>query len=103
MNRFILTAAVLALVSAAAWQLGYQSGDADGSKTKARLELLWPKFDNLPESDRAVLAAYSLACKLHAQPSETTSVIACLRGSASHSDAILPLGMNNEQASARLE
>lgn len=103
MKRFLLWAAIIAVVAIAALAIGNYSGRENAEKAKARLELVWPDFDNLPDEDRALLGGYSLACKLPSRPLEAAEVIACLRDAAAHEDSILPRGMTNEQAKARLE
>lgn len=101
--RNVVIAVVVALLFVLAIEFGHRQGSQTGEQTKARLELVWPAFMALPETDRAVLAGFSMTCHLERQPETAADVIACLRSAAADPDAIKPKGMGWAEAAARLE
>lgn len=101
-NRGRMVAVGLLLGGAGLYFSYYQGGKAAQADLE-RLTILWPGFESMQEHDRALLAGLSLTCKLDKQPVEEAPVIACLRGAAINTHALLPKGVDNQDAQARLE
>jgi len=88
--RYGFPLVVLLVIS---WPVGRWLGAREGNAAKARLELVWPGFMQLPDRDRAVLAALSLACRLATELETREAVVACLtRGVQT---ATPPVGVTN--------
>lgn len=107
-NRTPLIIVVVLLVVclfALAVVVGHKQGEQSGERTKVRLELVWPSFMNLPSTDRALLAGFSMTCELDRLDKRATDavVIDCLRAAAANPDAVRPKGMGQQEAAERLE
>ncbi|GGM25458.1 hypothetical protein ACFQDN_21915 [Pseudomonas asuensis] len=102
MNRTLLVITLSVVVVGSAL-LGQQYGEQEGQKSKALIELVWPSFDSFTEADRAVLAGFSMTCNLQNRAKNAYEVISCLREASSDPNAVRPNGMDQSQASARLE
>lgn len=79
------------------------TGQKSGELIKSRLEQVWPSFMTWPGIDRALVGGFAVSCHLDEKPDQAPAVIACLREAAAKPDAIRPQGMDQPQASARLE
>ena len=101
--RIVVVAFVVVSLFVLAIVVGKKQGAQTGEQTKARLELVWPAFMSLPETDRTVLGGFSMTCHLERQPETAAAVIACLRSAAADPDALKPKGMGWAEAAARLE
>ncbi|WP_213877149.1 hypothetical protein [Pseudomonas sp. dw_358] len=105
MNRSTLNILIPLIIAGLVGTYFYSQshGQKSGELIKARLELVWPTFTTLPGVDRALMGGFAVSCHLDDKPAEAPAVIACLREAATKSDAIRPQGMEQAQASARLE
>lgn len=107
MNRrtplYLAAALSLALSAGAVYFIGKQSGHRTGEQAKTRLELVWPSLMTLPTTDRALLAGFSMTCRMESRAKEADDVIGCLREAAGNPDAIRPKEMGQAEAAARLE
>lgn len=81
----------------------YHQGGKAGLADRERLMILWPGFMSMPQHDRALLAGLAMTCQLGKQPVEEAPVIACLRDAATNRNAVLPKGVDSQDAQARLE
>lgn len=101
-DRGRMVAAGLLLGGAGLYFAYYQGGQSAQADLE-RLRILWPGVESMQEHDRALLAGLSLTCLLGKQPVEEAAVIACLRDAAINPHALLPKGVDNQDAQARLE
>lgn len=105
-NRTPLILAVVLVavcVFALAVVVGKKQGAQSGEQTKLRLELVWPSLMTLPDTDRALLAGFSMTCDLDRKRPTDAVVIDCLRAAAANPDALRPKGMGQQEAAERLE
>tara|TARA_R110001592_G_scaffold149181_2_gene374629 strand:- start:396 stop:728 length:333 start_codon:yes stop_codon:yes gene_type:complete len=78
-------------------------GEQAGSKSLARLELVWPSFDSMAKQDKGILAGYALTCQLDQVELEKAAVIECLSAAANEPEPLLPKGITASQAKAKYE
>ncbi len=101
-DRGRMVAAGLLLGGAGLYFAYYQGGQSAQADLE-RLRIIWPGVESMQEHGRALLAGLSLTCLLGKQPVEEAAVIACLRDAAINPHALLPKGVDNQDAQARLE
>ncbi|WP_157056051.1 hypothetical protein [Candidatus Burkholderia verschuerenii] len=86
-----------------ATKVGHNAGEADAELAKKRLELVWPSFMSMPDSDRALVVGLAMTCNLARRPADAGQVVACLRSAASDPNATLPNGTDRNAVPARLD
>ncbi len=91
------------LLTVAGVFLGHQAGSSAGERAKARLLLVLPSFDSLPDDDRALLVGLAMTCKLEDRPAQVGEVVTCLRQAATDPHVFLPKGVDKATAPRRLE
>lgn len=91
------------LLGGAGLYFAHYQGEKAAQADLERLRILWPGVESMQEHDRALLAGLSLTCQLGKQSVEEAPVIACLRDAAINPHALLPKGVDNQDAQARLE
>lgn len=73
-----------AILAAAATLLlaGYFGGYSRADATVQRLQIVWPKFHQLPDEDRMLLAQLAHGCNLQAQVKDAAVIVGCLQTAA---------------------
>lgn len=99
--RGILAVAVILCVVGTL--LGHWAGKGAGERAKARLQLVIPSFDRLPNDDRALLVGLAMTCRLEDRPAQAREVVACLREAATDPHAFLPKSVDKAAVPGRLE
>lgn len=84
-------------------KIGRNAGEADAELAKQRLELVWPSFMSMPDSDRALVVGLAMTCKLSSRPADAGQVVACLKSAADDPNAFLPKGTDRSAVPARLD
>lgn len=80
-------------------------GEAKGTVSRERMELVWPNLMAMPVADRAVLAGLATTCNLSDKPEaslDADQVAACLIRGLAADEPVLPKGVDKEHAGATL-
>lgn len=102
--RTALGIALLAAIGfVVATKIGHKAGADAAALARDRLQLVWPSLMTMPEEDRALIVGLAMTCELERQPLEPRDVVACLRSAAADPHAMLPKGVDQARAQARLE
>lgn len=78
-------------------------GQADGAKSLARLQQVWPQVLDMPEADRALLGTLAMTCHVEDRPAVVSETIACLREAVASDHPMLPKGVDRTTAAHRLD
>lgn len=70
------------VLGSAAFFLGYCGAGVAMNEAVTRLELLWPNFNTLPNTDKGLLVGAAIKCHLPQEPVEVAAVISCIRRGA---------------------
>nr|WP_223964835.1 hypothetical protein [Burkholderia diffusa] len=107
MNRPIAVASLGAVVAVGAVLLastvGRVAGEQAGSRSKERLQLVWPSIMDMPTNDRALLVGLAMTCRVEDRPAIAGDVVECLRDALDDPHALLPKGVDRDAARIRLD
>lgn len=78
-------------------------GQADGAKSLARLQKVWPQLLDMPAADRALLGSLAMTCHVEDRPAVASETIACLREALASDHPLLPKGIDRATAARRLD
>ncbi|CAG9191377.1 conserved hypothetical protein [Paraburkholderia tropica] len=99
----IVGVGVFVLVLAGATAVGRMAGEEAGSRSKERLQLVWPSIMDMPVNDRALLVGLAMTCHVEDRPAIAGDVVECLRDALDDPHAALPKGIDRNSARAKLD
>lgn len=83
--------------------MGAKAGAAAGERSKERLQLIWPSLMDMPVNDRALLVGLAMTCQVERRPAIAGDVVECLRDAVDDPHALLPKGVDRDDARTRLD
>lgn len=83
-------------------RLAADAGRGAGEEAYARIELIWPNYNDMPQADRALIAGLAFDCRLDSSAMTAAAVVGCLESAVGKDEPHLPNGVTADAARQRL-